>query len=94
MSIFNKFPRVPEPTPCIKPIIWQDDVYCVVAGPFPEGFMRSLAFKDVKKAISVSPSDPAVGLLNRISTSESKRYAKTLRSLIQPTHNEWGEIAP
>jgi hypothetical protein len=89
-----QYPTAPGPTPCLKPVIWEKGDYVVVAGPFPDNFERSLAYKDLQQAIRCDPADPMFGVFPRAATSEGKRYAKTLKRLIQPTHNEWGEIAP
>ena len=71
--------------------ISESGLYAVVAGPFPDGYVRSRDAESVEKAIKRK----IVGeLVSRMKTTRSDRYAKVRMKDLVPTHNEYGEICP
>lgn len=76
----------------LKTVYWSsdDNRFAVVRGPFPKGFPRTLAYKDLNMAISENP-----GLIrSRLAQSTSNHYSKVLYRWIVPDKNDLGDIAP
>lgn len=65
--------------------------YAVVAGPFPDGFVRSRDAGSLEEAVKRK----IVGeVVSRHKTTRSDRFAKVRMKDLTPTHNDLGEICP
>jgi hypothetical protein len=64
--------------------------FVVVAGPFPQGFTRTVDAASVKVAAGRNEDE----IFARDATTKDTRFAKTLSKYVIPTENEWGEISP
>lgn len=69
-----------------------DGLYVVVEGPFPANFVRSADAPTVKTAAKRGTDTPLGQLTHRAATESAARYAKTLARLVNPAHNDWGEV--
>lgn len=73
----------------LKELCWTGRLYCVVKGPFPHGFPRSLTRKTLTAAREINPTE----ITPRMATTNN-HYALCRLDSIYQNHNQWGEICP
>lgn len=74
----------------LKEILWSGSRYCVVRGPFPHGFYRTLTSTTVDRA----RERPISSITPRPATTDPKSYALCRLSDITANANQWGEVTP